>query len=88
MDILYRVVNAYLGWFQWPGKIYYFVKFYLNYRSTSVPPFKMFIMCKGRRDYRMPSKWPFSRCSWRDYNVPNGRWELDNDDDDDEWLLG
>ena len=45
-------------------------------------PKKCFQLCsfpeyiKGRRDYQMPSKWPYSRRSWLDYNVINGRISL------------
>ena len=42
--------------------------------------FSSTVRIKGRRDYRMPSKWTISRLSWRDYNqgkawlsITNGR---------------
>ena len=31
------------------------------------------IVSKGRRDYQMPSKWPYLRSRDRRFNVTNGR---------------
>ena len=44
-----------------------------NSKSKLTQDYRLEARCKGRRDYRMPSKWSFSRRSRRHFNVKNGR---------------